>query len=83
LEADKRKTVIPKMFKKENNYNVRSICLSIFNESYSIITNTRHKIGDLRKTVGMWLDLRSIKILISIDKKSCNDKNVIWELIDF
>jgi hypothetical protein len=47
----------------------RSIVLMIFNEFYSMIIYNENKIGDLRKTLGVWMDLSPTNVIISTKKR--------------
>jgi hypothetical protein len=53
------RTVSFRAMGRENNFNKRSVCITLFDEIYSISVKFKHQIGDLRKTIDFWLDLSS------------------------
>jgi hypothetical protein len=59
----------------------KSIVIRIFDEFYSIIVSQGDSIGDLRKTMGIWLDVNPVDLVIYSKKRRMTDSQIIWEKI--
>jgi hypothetical protein len=60
----------------------KSIVIKLFDEYYSILISHGDSIGDLRKTMGMWLDINPVELVIYSKKKKANDLQIIWNLVE-
>jgi hypothetical protein len=52
-------------FNPEKRFSNRSVVLKIFGEFYSLITYSKNRIGDLRKTMSVWMDLNPTNVIIN------------------
>jgi hypothetical protein len=77
------KTISFRANRKKINCIRRSICILLFDEVYSISVKSSHKIGDLRKTIGLWLDLSSLMISIKFYERILNNECHQWEAVNF
>jgi hypothetical protein len=55
-----RKTVKRRVYLKNPDIGGKSIVIKIFDELYSIIVMKNNCIGDLRRTMGVWLDINPV-----------------------
>jgi hypothetical protein len=57
---------------------IKIIIVNILDEKYSIDIKHYHKIGDLRKTIGLWVDIQPDKIVFENGVSLFDDPN-IWK----
>jgi hypothetical protein len=76
----KSKMKFPKIINCRNG-NSKTICISICEDKYMLETKQFQRIGDIRKTISLWIDMRPDKIIIE-NKFCCLDEENIWAAAD-
>jgi hypothetical protein len=56
--------------------------LGCLNEYYSMLIDRTCKMGDLRKTMGIWMDINPVDISICSKERKLSDVQIIWDLIE-
>jgi hypothetical protein len=59
---------------------MKPITINILNDKYTIDTRSFHRIGDLKKTIGLWLDILPNKFVVENEYSLPDDKG-IWEAV--
>jgi hypothetical protein len=57
---------------------MKTITIIIFEDKYAIDTRSFHWIRDLKKTIGLWLDILSNKFVI-VNEYCLSDDKTIWD----
>jgi hypothetical protein len=60
----------------------KSIIIRLFDEYYSLLVERSNKIGGVRKTVGIWMDINPVEISILSKKRKLEDARIVLDVIE-
>jgi hypothetical protein len=67
---------------KRLNRDLKGIYVKFFKEKYMVKVNRQHNIGDLRKTMGCWLDSNASSINFKFEETLFRDEENLFDLIN-